>query len=290
MSDSTALIVVSGLSGAGKSAALNCLEDVGYYCVDNLPPPLIDVFIDLCDRADAIPRAALVADVRTHAFLDQFERVHGALSGSERSFQLIFLDAADAVLQQRFSETRRPHPLAEAGEVLDGITLERERLAPIRDLADRVIDTSRFTPRELRDFIAAQFGGEAARGLNISVMSFGYRAGLPENADLVFDVRFLPNPNYVPELKPLTGMDMPVARFVESQPETRRFLRLLKDLLRFLIPQYGREGKAYLTIAFGCTAGRHRSATIARRIALYLEERGHRVSLSHRDLRETHDR
>jgi UPF0042 nucleotide-binding protein len=190
------------------------------------------------------------------------------------------------VLQQRFSETRRPHPLvgSDAEGVAEGIRRERERLAPIRQLADRVIDTSHFTERDLRSFLTAQLGGGREDGLNISVMSFGYRAGLPSNADLVFDVRFLPNPHYVPELKDLTGMDNAVAEFVESHRETGDFLALLQELLSFLIPQYGNEGKTYLTLAFGCTGGQHRSVAISRRVTSFLEEQGYRVSLIHRDL------
>jgi UPF0042 nucleotide-binding protein len=279
--------VLSGLSGAGKSAALSCLEDLGYYCVDNLPPPLIETLIDLFDRAvPSLQSAALVVDVRSRAFLDQFAEIFSSIRARRGAVQLIFLDAEDAVLQQRFSETRRPHPLAgsETEGVAEGIRRERERLAPIRQLADRVIDTSHFSERDLRSFLTAQLGGEREDGLNISVMSFGYRAGLPSNADLVFDVRFLPNPHYVPELKDLTGMDNAVAEFVESHRETGDFLLLLQELLGFLIPQYGDEGKTYLTLAFGCTGGQHRSVAIAQRVTSFLEEQGYRVSLIHRDL------
>lgn len=284
MVDRTSIVFLSGLSGSGKSAALNCLEDLGYYCVDNLPPPLLDTFVDLCDRAGTVSRLALVVDVRTRAFLDEFDRVFQALRGRRPGVQLVFLDADDAVLQQRFSETRRPHPLAAQGDVADGIRRERERLEPIRRLADRVIDTSRFTPHELREFITAQLGPGGDRQLNLTVTSFGFRNGLPENADLVFDVRFLSNPNYVPELKPLTGMDNAVREYVESQPETRGFMDRLCDLLDFLVPRYTREGRAYLTIAFGCTGGQHRSVATAWRVARHLEDQGHRVSVTHRDL------
>ena len=287
LSNTTSLLVVSGLSGAGKSAALDCLEDLGYYCVDNLPPPLIETLVDLFDRAvPSLQSAALGVDVRGRAFLDQFSELFLSLRQRRGGVQLIFLDAEDAVLQQRFSETRRPHPLAgNSGHgVVEGIRQERERLASIRLLADRVIDTSHFTEHDLRDFLTAQLGGDGERGLNISVMSFGYRRGLPANADLVFDVRFLPNPHYLPELKDLTGMDKAVAEFVESHRETAGFLGLLQELLGFLIPQYGEEGKTYLTLAFGCTGGQHRSVAIARRVATILENTGYRVSLIHRDI------
>ncbi len=287
LSNMTSLLVVSGLSGAGKSAALACLGDLGYYCVDNLPPPLMETLVDLFDRAvPSLQGAALGVDVRGGAFLDQFAELFSTLKQRRGAVQLIFLDAEDAVLQQRFSETRRPHPLVgdDVQSVTEGIRLERERLAPIRLLADRVIDTSHFSERDLRDFLTAQLGGEGKERLNISVMSFGYRRGLPANADLVFDVRFLPNPHYIPELKDLTGMDNAVAEFVESHRETGDFLSLLQELLGFLIPQYGEEGKTYLTLAFGCTGGQHRSVAISRRVATILEERGYRVSLIHRDI------
>jgi UPF0042 nucleotide-binding protein len=286
MSDSTPLVLVSGLSGSGKSAALRCLGDLGYYCVDNLPPPLMETLVDLLDRAvPSLQSAALSVDVRGRAFLDQFAELFTSLRERRGGVQLLFLDAEDAVLQQRFSETRRPHPLIgdDVRGVADGIRRERERLASIRLLADRVIDTSNFTERDLRDFLTAQLGGDTREGLNISVMSFGYRRGLPANADLVFDVRFLPNPHYVPELKDLTGMDNAVVEFVESHRETGDFLRLMQELLGFLIPQYGVEGKTYLTLAFGCTGGQHRSVAIARRVAMMLGGLGYRVSLIHRD-------
>ena len=287
LSNMTPLLVVSGLSGAGKSAALACLGDLGYYCVDNLPPPLIETLVDLFDRAEPSRRgAALGVDVRGGAFLDQFGELFNSLRQRRGGVQLIFLDAEDVVLQQRFSETRRPHPLVgnDVQGVAEGIRLERERLDPIRLLADRVIDTSHFSERDLRDFLTAQLGDDSREGLNISVMSFGYRRGLPANADLVFDVRFLPNPHYVPALKELTGMDNAVAEFVESHLETSDFLRLLQEMLGFLIPQYGKEGKTYLTLAFGCTGGQHRSVVISRRVARILEELGYRVSLIHRDI------
>lgn len=286
----TSLLVVSGLSGAGKSAALACLGDLGYYCVDNLPPPLMETLIDLLDRAEpSLQSAALGVDVRGGAFLDRFAELFNSLRKRRGGVQLIFLDAEDAVLQRRFSETRRPHPLAGnyVMGVAEGIRQERKRLDPIRQLADRIIDTSRLTEHGLRDLLTAQLGGTGRKELNVSVMSFGYRRGLPSNSDLVFDVRFLPNPYYIPELKNLTGMDNAVLEFVESHSETGDFLSLLRELLEFLIPQYGKEGKTYLTLAFGCTGGQHRSVAISRRVANLLEEQGYRVSLIHRDLSGT---
>lgn len=272
------------MSGAGKSAALNGLEDVGYYCVDNLPPALMETFADLCERTGSIDRAALVIDARTHGLQEEFAAVYEALRERYDAVALIFLDAADATLQQRYSETRRPHPMAVDGDMLAAIRRERETLAAVRELATRVIDTSDFSPHDLRRVIFESYGGGADQQATIRVVSFAFRSGLPSNADVVFDVRFLPNPNYVTDLKPLTGMDKPVRQYVESRPETQEFLGHLEGLLRFLIPRLGSGGRAYLTLAFGCTGGRHRSVAIASRVARDLENMGYEVSLIHRDL------
>ncbi len=283
MDTGTRLIVLSGLSGAGKSAALHGLEDLGYYCVDNLPPELMETFADLCDRSDSVDRAALVIDSRTHGVRGEFVSVYEALSQRRGDVKLVFLDADDAVLQQRFSETRRPHPMAGDNDVAAGIKRERELLEPIRELASQLIDTSEFGPHELRDFIFKSYGTRDDDLAVLNVVSFAFRSGLPKNADLVFDVRFLPNPNYVAALKPLTGMDKAVAQYIESRPETQEFLGRLEELLRFLIPLLGGEGRAYLTLAFGCTGGRHRSVAVAERVARDLRNMGYEVSLSHRD-------
>jgi len=279
----TRLVVLSGLAGAGKSAALRGLEDLGYYCVDNLPPALMLTFADLCDRS-GVERAALVVDARTHGVLDQFGAVFEKLRLRGDSVDMVFLDAEDAVLQRRFSETRRPHPMAVAGDVAAGIARERELMAPIRELASQVIDTSEFTPHELRDFIFKTYGERTNERAAIRVVSFGFRGGLPKNADLVFDVRFVPNPNYVADLRDLTGMDTAVREYVESRPETREFLHHAEGLLRFLVPRLAGEGRAYLTLAFGCTGGRHRSVAIASRVAQDLRGMGYEVSVLHRDL------
>jgi UPF0042 nucleotide-binding protein len=284
VSSTTRLIVLSGLAGAGKSAALHGLEDLGYYCVDNLPPALIPTFADLCDRSGSVERAALVVDARTHGVLEEFAAVFETLREREGAVELVFLDADDEVLLQRFSETRRPHPMAGAGDVIAGIRRERELLQPIRELATKVVDTSEFTPHELRDFVFQSYGGGGTTHASIRVVSFAFRAGLPKNADMVFDVRFLPNPNYVTELKPLTGMDNSVRQYVESRPETREFLDHVEKLLAFLVPRLGGEGRAYLTLAFGCTGGRHRSVAVASRVADDLRDMGYEVSISHRDL------
>lgn len=285
MARATSLVVVSGLGGAGKSAALHSLEDLGYYCVDNLPPALIETFADLCDRAGGVvERAALVIDARAHGGLEEFALVYQDLLQRGAAIELLFLDADDEVLLQRFSETRRPHALAVDGDVLEGVRRERQLLAPIRELADRVVDTSHFTPHDLRDFIFELYGAAHDRLASVRVVSFAFRSGLPKNADMVFDVRFLLNPNYVPELKQLTGLDNAVSHYVESRPETQEFLDHVKGLLRFLVPRLGGEGRAYLTLAFGCTGGRHRSVAVASRVASDLREMGYDVSLSHRDL------
>lgn len=284
MSDPT-LVVISGMSGSGKSTALRCFEDLGHYCVDNLPPPLIPTFVDLCRAASGIDRAALVVDVRTRDFLQRFAPIWEQLRRQERGrVRLLFLDADDSVLLQRFSETRRPHPLATSGTLKDGVKAERELLGPVRELADDVVDTSQFNVHGLRDFLGERFGDTEDGGLTVQVVSFAYRNGLVENADLVFDVRFLPNPHYDPELRPLTGLDKPVREFIESRPETQEFLQRTGELLRFLLPHYEREGKSYLTLAFGCTGGRHRSVAVAARVAAALQEHGYPASVSHADL------
>lgn len=284
MSDAR-LVVLSGMSGSGKSSALRCFEDLGYYCVDNLPPPLIPTFVELCQRAT--PRrmqVALVVDARTRDFLEQFAPVWGEARVRHPHAKLLFFDAEDSVLLQRFSETRRPHPLAPTGAVREGIQAERRLLAELRGGADDVIDTSTFNVRTLRDFLLARFRPGPEPGLNVSVASFGFRNGLLENADLVFDVRFLPNPHYDPELRPQSGLDNAVREFVESRPETREFLDLLERLLRFLLPQYAEEGKTYLTLAFGCTGGRHRSVVIAEEVATRLRALRFPTSVTHADL------
>jgi len=281
----TSLVVVSGLGGAGKSAALRGLEDLGFYCVDNLPPVLIETFADLCSHAGHfVERVAIVVDARAHGGLEEFPAVYDRLQAHSASVELLFLDAEDEVLLRRFSETRRPQTFSVDGDVLEGVRRERRLLAPIRELADRVVDTSHFTPHDLRDFIFRLYGASTGELASVRVVSFGFRSGLPKNADMVFDVRFLPNPNYVAELKPLTGMDTAVSQYVESRPETREYLRHITGLLRFLVPRLGGEGRAYLTLAVGCTGGRHRSVAVAALIADVIREMGYDVSLSHRDL------
>ncbi|MFQ5662936.1 MAG: RNase adapter RapZ [Terriglobia bacterium] len=278
-------MIITGLSGSGKGSILRALEDLGYYCVDNLPIPLIPIFADLYGRSGGeVQRAALGVDIREGEALEDFpglfERLRKSLSAT-----LVFVEAGDDALVRRFSETRRPHPLGADRPVREGIARERALLKPIRVLADIVIDTTRFSPHELRQFVVDRLAEtDRQRPLLISLMSFGYRYGLPPDADLVFDVRFLPNPNFVPAYKPLTGKDGRVARYVLSFPQTAEFIRRVGRLLAYLIPHYAGEGKSYLTIAFGCTGGRHRSVAIARAIGRQLGRTGQRVKVNHRDV------
>lgn len=281
------ILIVSGMSGAGKTSALRAFEDIGYYCVDNLPPPLMEACVDLCHRATpSVPRLALAIDARTGEFLEQFAPAWAEMKGRSPRSLLLFFDAPDGMLVQRFSETRRPHPLAPKGSVAEGIQHERQVLLPLRGLADAVIDTGEFNVHALREFLLKRFAEAEEASLNVAVSSFAYRNGLLPNADLVFDVRFLPNPHYDPELRSLTGLDSPVREFIESSPGTAEFLGHLERLLSFLLPRYGEEGKTYLTLAFGCTGGRHRSVAVAGMVADHLRERGYPTTITHADLGE----
>jgi UPF0042 nucleotide-binding protein len=281
-------IVLTGMSGAGKSQAIRALEDLGYFCVDNLPIALIPTLAELSQRAGSeISRVALVVDVREGAFLSRFPKVLRALK-AKRGLRpaLIFLEASDQALVRRFSETRRPHPLAHDRPVLDGIREERERLAPIRALADQILDTTDLTVHELREaFLAWSRGRAAANGLLLTFLSFGFKHGVPPESDLVFDVRYLPNPHFVPELRARTGRDRLVVQYMDEHESTGEFLRRLQEFLRFLIPHYVAEGKSYLTVAIGCTGGRHRSVMIAEALRRCLADvEGIRLRVRHRDI------
>jgi len=285
-----AFVVVTGLSGAGKSHALRALEDLGYFCVDNLPIALIPTFADLTmSGRNDLQRAAVVVDVREGGGLADlpaaYRRLKRRLKGQVR---LVFLEADDASLRRRFSETRRPHPLAGARSVMWAITQERAMLAPIRRLADQILDTSTLTVHELRRRVHEATAGPAARTpLVVTLVSFGYRHGVPEDADLMFDVRFLPNPHFVPSLKRWSGRSAKVRRYVLDRPATRRFLDLTGRLLDYLVPQYIEEGKTYLTIAIGCTGGRHRSVAIAEELGRTLKRtKGIQLRVRHRDISE----
>jgi UPF0042 nucleotide-binding protein len=281
-------ILLTGLSGSGKSQAIRALEDLGYFCVDNLPTMLIPTLAQQSRRAGStISKVAIVADVRERHFLSQFPGVLKKLrAGRGLSPTLIFLDASDAVLVRRFSETRRPHPLARNRPVLEGIREERKRLQPIRDMADAVIDSSTLTVHELRHaFMALTRGRSQPASLLVTVVSFGYKHGVPVESDLVFDVRYLPNPHFVPALKGKTGRDRAVVRYMERHEATGQFIDKLVEFLQFLIPQYLAEGKSYLTIAIGCTGGRHRSVMIAEAVRRAVASMpGVRVRIRHRDI------
>ncbi len=278
------LVLLTGLSGSGKGSVLRAFEDLGYYCVDNLPVELIPNFSELFERgAGEFDRVALLVDAREGEMLRRLPSIYRRLR-REQEVTLVFVEAGDETLIRRFSETRRPHPLGRHASVREAVRHERRIMAPIRRLADVVLDTTRFNVHELRQFIEERFLKLDRQPLMVSVMSFGFRFGLPQDADLVFDVRFLPNPHFIPKFRPLTGSDPRVARYIRSFPQTRRFLTRITELLRFLVPYYIREGKSYLTIAFGCTGGRHRSVMMAEAIARSLRHRVPGVRVVHRDV------
>jgi UPF0042 nucleotide-binding protein len=281
--DQHELVIISGMSGAGKASALKTFEDLGYYCVDNLPVGLISNFAELVLDSLEIQRAALVVDIREGARLDKLPQVLGSLRRMLKT-TVIFLEADTDVLVRRYRETRRPHPLGRDASVRSSLTAERRRLQPLRALADLVVDTTRFNVHELRGQLTERFqGGNRDKNLLISCVSFGYREGVPEDADLVFDVRFLPNPHFIPKFRPLTGRHPEVAKYIRSFPQTREFIQRISELLIYLIPHYIREGKSYLTIAFGCTGGKHRSVMIAEDVKKRLAKAGYNVKVVHRD-------
>jgi UPF0042 nucleotide-binding protein len=276
------LFIITGVSGSGKGTVLKTLEDLGYYAVDNLPLALLETFAGLVTQSASIRRAAIVVDIREGDLISKFPEIYSRLRGTLRT-SLLFLDADDDALLRRFSETRRPHPLGQ-GSVLKNVQAERRQLEAIRDMADQVIVTSELTSPQLRKMIGEAFSATSDASLRIAVMSFGFRHGVPAESDLVLDVRFLPNPNYVPEFKPLSGKNPRVARYIRGFAQTREFLRHVQEMLDFLLPHYVAEGKSYLTISFGCTGGRHRSVMMAQEIARYLQREGYPVRISHRDI------
>jgi UPF0042 nucleotide-binding protein len=285
--DGRQLVLLTGLSGSGKGSVLNTFEDLGFYCVDNLPVALLSTFTELYERGQGeIERAALLVDAREGEQIENLPKMYRKLR-SEHPVTLVFIEASDDALIRRFSETRRPHPLAHGGSIADGIREERRRMAGIRRLADLVIDTTKFNVHELRQFIIDRFQNPGRNPLMISVVSFGFRYGVPGDADLVFDVRFLPNPHFVQRLRPFSGKDPKVARYIKSFPQTGQFLRRIESLLAYLIPHYIREGKSYLTVALGCTGGKHRSVALAEEIRADLQKRGYATKVVHRDLDKT---
>jgi UPF0042 nucleotide-binding protein len=278
------LVIVTGMSGSGKASVLKAFEDLGYYCVDNLPVELIPRFAEMALQSTEIRRTALVVDVREGS---QLEQLPGILKAVRRMIptKVAFLEASDAVLMRRFSETRRPHPLGTDTPVNASLKAERRHLATIRALADIVIDTSKFNVHELRAHITERFREQTAeKSILVSCVSFGFRHGVPEEADLVFDVRFLPNPHFVPEFRGLTGRHPSVAKYIRSFPQTQEFVNRISDLLVYLLPHYIHEGKSYLTISFGCTGGQHRSVMIAEEVGKRLHKAGYRVKAVHRDM------
>src|SRR5215471_13570169 len=283
------LVIITGLSGSGKGSVLKALEDLGFYSVDNLPVELIPKFAELARDNPTVSSAALVVDVREGAGLQALPKVFQKIRRSVDA-RLIFLEADDEAIVRRFSETRRPHPLGTDRSITNSIHSERAQLTPIRAIADLIINTSKFTVHELRDFIGERFRGRRDESnIMVYVTSFGYRNGIPSDSDLVFDVRFLPNPNYIPRFKHLTGRNPAVARYIRSFPQTVEFMDRITDLLIYLLPHYIREGKSYLTIAFGCTGGQHRSVMMAAQIRKNLVDAGYQAKVTHRDI-VTHKR
>lgn len=280
------VVVISGLSGSGKSTAVKALEDLGYFCVDNLPVTLLPKFLEVCQRSSGgISRVSLVMDAREGDFLKEYGSTVKGLREEGYRIELLFFDASDEVILKRYSETRRRHPLAGSGTATDGINREREDLSEIRLIADRVIDTTALNVHQLRELIFQTYGDWSGEGgLVINLFSFGYSHGLPFNADMVMDVRFLKNPYFVPEMKWLTGEDPKVVGYIMGSAESSLFVAKLLNLVRFLIPLYEKEGKAYLTIAIGCTGGRHRSVAITNEMARSLEGGRYKIKVLHRDI------
>ena len=282
-------IIVTGLSGAGKSEATNTLEDMGYFCVDNLPPKLIKKFAEVCKQSQgSIDKVALVMDIRGGIFFDDLFESLSELSREQFQYEILFLDTSDEVLVKRFKEKRRSHPLAPGGRVITGIELERQKLREVKDKADVIIDTSKYAIKDLREEMARKFGDKEMpeKQMAITILSFGFKYGIPVDSDLVFDVRFIPNPFYIPELKPFSGNDEPVKNYVMDQIETQTFLEKANDMFEFLIPNYQKEGKRQLIISIGCTGGRHRSVAIANSIYETLRANNHDVYIEHRDIKE----
>ncbi|MBE7029935.1 MAG: RNase adapter RapZ [Ruminococcaceae bacterium] len=280
-------VVITGMSGAGKSSAIRILEDMGYYCIDNMPPMLFSKFAELCSQSDSkIDKVAFVIDLRGGELFKEAYSSVAALEQAGNKCEILFLDADDGILVKRYKESRRKHPLATEGRLLEGIEQERELLAEIRSKADYVVNTSDMSAKTLKEYITNLFEQEydEAKSLSVNVVSFGFKYGIPLDSDLMFDVRFLPNPFYVPELKPLTGLDARVSGYVKQWPQTKEFTERMNDMLGFLMPHYIEEGKSQLTISIGCTGGKHRSVTLANEAYKYLVSKGYRAILTHRDI------
>ncbi len=280
------MVVVTGLSGSGRSAALKAFEDIGFYCVDNLPLALLPSFAAFAQQSEETIRPAIGIDVREKDFPARFPALYGELKARGLVIELLFLDASDQALVRRFSETRRPHPLARGiTPLIDGIRMERSALAEVKKLADRIIDTSDYTVHDLRQAVERYYAeSETGRPLVITLVTFGYKYGVPYDLDLMFDLRFLPNPHFVPKLREYTGEDRQVREYVTAGPDSSEFLEKLEAFLVYLLPRYRKEGKSYLTIGFGCTGGKHRSVAVALTVAERLREDGYEVNVKHRDI------
>ncbi len=286
MRDRVSVVIVTGLSGAGKTKAIGILEDLGFFCVDNLPPTLIENFINLVQKTEGrINKLGIVVDVRSGSFLQELPSIINKLKNNKNlSVKLVFLEASEDTLIKRFSETRRKHPVSEGNTIQQKITIEKEKLAPLRNIADYKIDTTGFSLKDLKAKIISVLSSSTVETLDISIVTFGFKYGIPLQSDIVMDVRFIPNPFYVKGLESKTGKDKEVKDYVLSFSTTREFLKRFKNLLVFLIPNYIAEGKSYLTISLGCTGGRHRSVALGEIIGEYLKKLGYTVKIEHRDI------
>ncbi|OIP58825.1 MAG: RNase adapter RapZ [Nitrospirae bacterium CG_4_10_14_0_8_um_filter_41_23] len=276
------IVIITGLSGSGKTIALRALEDSGFFCVDNLPVALIDLFVSIVSKDRELKKIGIGIDIREKGFLSEIGNVLKTLRNKYRT-EILFLEAEKDILLRRFKETRRPHPLG--GNIEDAIQIEKERLSLLKEEADRIVDTSSYTPHQLRQFVTSLYRGQKGKKLmTVVLISFGFKFGAPQNIDLLFDVRFLPNPNFVPELKALKGTDKRVSDYVLKKQVTKAFLHKMKELIDFLIPLYIKEGRSYLTIGIGCTGGNHRSPAIVEKLQGYLKKHPIDLSIVHRDI------
>lgn len=284
MADQLSLVIITGMSGAGKTVAIQSFEDMGYFCVDNMPPSLIPKFWELIRESGKVTKIALVVDLRSRSFFDEIQNMLAEIENTQLiDTKILFLDASDVELVSRYKETRRVHPMAMDGLVTEGIRKERAILEDLKVKASLVIDTTTLTPRQLRERINQEFRHNNESGFRVEMVSFGFKYGLPIDADIVMDVRFLPNPHYIPELRPLTGCDKPVYDYVMSFEQTEKFYQSFSQLLLQIMPGYIKEGKSSLTIAIGCTGGQHRSVALTNRIGECLKENGYTVNTTHRD-------
>ncbi|MBD3949933.1 RNase adapter RapZ [Tuanshanicoccus lijuaniae] len=284
MSDALELVIITGMSGAGKTVAVQSFEDLGYYCVDNMPPSLLPTFWELIKESGKITKIALVIDLRSRAFFDELTQVISKMDNTQMiTSKILFLEADDQVLVSRYKETRRNHPLAVQGRVSEGIRLEREMLRDLRGRAQIIINTSDISPRQLREQLMQTFAADNQSTFHVQVVSFGFKYGAPIDVDVMMDVRFLPNPHYIEELRPKTGLDAQVYDYVMKQPETQAFYTKFIDLIEYCLPGYKKEGKSSVVIGIGCTGGQHRSIALAERVGNHLKNSGYDTTISHRD-------